>query len=60
MPNNRSLWAVGFALLLTCADAFAQASPFSAGAGALQGSVLAGYRIIAAVIRVWRTEGVVR
>ena len=28
--------------------------------GSLRGSVLAGYRIIAAVIRVWRTEGAAR
>jgi glycosyltransferase involved in cell wall biosynthesis len=28
--------------------------------GSLRGSLLAGYRIVAAVIRVWRTEGVAR
>jgi hypothetical protein len=28
--------------------------------GSLRGSMLAGYRIIAAVIRVWRTEGAAR
>ena len=34
-------WAVGLMLLLACGEALAQASPFSAGAGAFQGSFLA-------------------
>ena len=34
-------WAVGFLLLLACGEALAQASPFSTGAGAFQGSFLA-------------------
>ena len=40
MPKN-NVWAVGFVLLLACGEAFAQASPFSTGAGAFQGSFLA-------------------
>jgi len=34
-------WAVGVMLLLACEEVLAQASPFSAGAGAFQGSFLA-------------------
>jgi type IV secretion system protein VirB2 len=40
MPKN-NVWAVGLVLLLACGEAFAQASPFSTGAGAFQGSFLA-------------------
>ena len=41
MLQRRSAWGLGLALLLACGEVFAQASPFSSGAGALQGSVLA-------------------
>ena len=34
-------WSVGILLLLACGEALAQASPFSTGAGAFQGSLLA-------------------
>jgi type IV secretory pathway VirB2 component (pilin) len=47
--QRRVVWGLGWALLLACSEAFAQASPFSAGAGALQGSVLAILTPIAVV-----------
>jgi type IV secretory pathway VirB2 component (pilin) len=34
-------WSVGLLLLLACGEVLAQASPFSVGAGAFQGSFLA-------------------
>ena len=49
MLQRRSAWGVGFALLLACGEVLAQQSPFSAGAGALQGSVLAILTPIAVV-----------
>ena len=39
--RRQAMWSVGLGLLLACSEVFAQASPFSTGAGALQGSVLA-------------------
>ena len=42
-------WGLGFGLMLACGEVLAQASPFSAGAGALQGSVLAILTPIAVV-----------
>ena len=39
--RRQAVWSVGLALLLACGEVLAQASPFSTGAGALQGSVLA-------------------
>jgi type IV secretion system protein VirB2 len=41
MLQRKSAWGLGLALLLAAGEVLAQASPFSAGAGALQGSVLA-------------------
>ena len=41
MFQKKSSWVGALALVLVTGDAFAQASPFSAGAGAFQGSFLA-------------------
>ena len=39
--QRRAVWGVGLAALLAAGQVLAQASPFSAGAGAFQGSFLA-------------------
>jgi type IV secretory pathway VirB2 component (pilin) len=39
--RQKNGWSVGLLLLLACGEVLAQASPFSAGAGAFQGSFLA-------------------
>ena len=39
--QRRAVWGVGLAALLAAGQVFAQASPFSTGAGAFQGSFLA-------------------
>ena len=41
MVQRRRVWWVGLLLLAACGEAFAQASPFSAGATSFQGSFLA-------------------
>lgn len=41
MFQKKSSWVGALALVLAAGDAIAQASPFSAGAGAFQGSFLA-------------------
>ena len=41
MVQRHRVWWVGLLLLCACGEAFAQASPFSAGATSFQGSFLA-------------------
>jgi type IV secretory pathway VirB2 component (pilin) len=47
--RREAVWGVGLAALLAAGEVFAQASPFSTGAGAFQGSFLAILTPIAVV-----------
>ena len=47
--RREAWWSVGLAMLFVASEVFAQASPFSTGAGAFQGSFLAILTPIAVV-----------